>query len=144
MGLFVTKVIVSVESIKLDPDELRKMIDSEKCGSIVSFIGLTRGIDEGKKIKELVFDAWEEKLPIILRKIGLEAIEIFEIKQVIISHRIGNVKPKEPIVCIHVASIHRAEGFSACSWLIDELKKQAPLWKKEVRPDGFTWKSGLG
>ena len=52
--------------------------------------------------------------------------------------------PGEPTVCIHVASAHRAEGVEACSWLIDELKRQAPLWKKEVRADGEIWKAGLG
>ena len=47
-------------------------------------------------------------------------------------------------MCIHVGSAHRAEGCEACSWLIDELKRQAPLWKKEIRADGEIWKTGLG
>jgi molybdopterin synthase catalytic subunit len=137
-------VIITVESDKLEPDKLRKMIDREECGSIVSFIGLTRGIDNSLKIKELVFDSWEEKLPQVLEEIANKSIAKFGVKKVIISHRVGNVKPKEPLVCIHVASIHRAEGFAACSWVIDELKKQAPLWKKEISEDGIIWKKGLG
>lgn len=140
----VKDVIITIESAKLEPDELRKMIDSDDCGSIVSFIGLTRGIENSIKIRELIFDAWEEKLPNILKRLGDESIKKFGVKKVIISHRIGRVSPKEPIVCIHVASTHRKEGFIACSWLIDELKSQAPLWKKEVREDGVIWKKGLG
>jgi molybdopterin synthase catalytic subunit len=54
------------------------------------------------------------------------------------------VLPGEDIVCIHVASPHRKEGFEACAWLIDALKAQAPVWKKEVRADGAHWKEGLG
>ena len=52
--------------------------------------------------------------------------------------------PQEPIVAIHVGSPHRKEAFQACEWLIDELKKQAPIWKKEVTSEGETWKEGLG
>jgi molybdopterin synthase catalytic subunit len=47
-------------------------------------------------------------------------------------------------VSIHVASPHRKEAFQACEWLIDELKKQAPLWKREVTSKGSNWKAGLG
>jgi molybdopterin synthase catalytic subunit len=54
------------------------------------------------------------------------------------------VGPGENIVAIHVASPHRKEAFEGCSWLIDELKRQAPLWKKEVKPSGASWKAGLG
>ena len=60
------------------------------------------------------------------------------------SHRTGFVEPGQEIVCIHVGSAHREEGFTACSWLISELKRQAPLWKKEFREDGEFWKAGLG
>ena len=111
---------------------------------MVSFTGIVRGEDESAKVQELIFDSWEEKLPIVLRNIGEESVEKFGVKSVSIAHRIGSVKPEEPIVSIHVSSIHRNEGFLACSWLIDELKRQAPLWKKEVREDGVRWKQGLG
>ena len=83
-------------------------------------------------------------LPSVLQRLGLEAVEKFSIHSVVMAHRTGVVHPQEPIVCIHVASPHRTEGFEACSWLISELKSQAPLWKKEVRADGEIWKSGLG
>ena len=77
-------------------------------------------------------------------EVVLDAIERFGVGGIAMSHRTGVVLPGEDIVCIHVASPHRKEGFEACSWLIDELKAQAPLWKKEVRADGTHWKEGLG
>ena len=80
----------------------------------------------------------------MLRSIADQSISKFGVKSVVMAHRIGSVKPDENIVCIHVGSAHRSEGFSACSWLISELKKQAPLWKKEIREDGEFWKAGLG
>jgi molybdopterin synthase catalytic subunit len=119
-------------------------LNIEGCGSVVSFVGLTRGDDNGIKVKRLEFDAWENKLNHILSDIAKTSIDKFSVKSVLVAHRIGIVEPSEPIVCIHVGSKHRAAGFEACSWLINQLKLQAPLWKKEVRSDGEIWKQGLG
>ena len=138
------RVRVLVETEQLDPDELRHELEVEGCGSVVSFVGLTRGEDDGVTVERLEFDAWEEKLPVVLNNLAEQAVDQFGVNSVVLAHRIGSVGPSEPIVCIHVASPHRAEGFEACSWLIDELKRQAPLWKKEVRADGEIWKAGLG
>ncbi|MBJ17059.1 MAG: molybdenum cofactor biosynthesis protein MoaE [Euryarchaeota archaeon] len=137
-------VHVLVDDKSLNPEDLRHFIDVEGCGSIVTFVGLTRSEESGSLVKRLEFDAWEEELPRVLREIAEESISSFGIKSVVIAHRIGSVGPGDTIVCIHVGSEHRKEGFSACSWLISELKKQAPLWKKEIREDGEYWKSGLG
>ena len=70
--------------------------------------------------------------------------EEFGVSGIAISHRVGVVGPQENIVAIHVCSPHRKEAFLACSKIIDELKIQAPLWKKEVTESGAKWKSGLG
>jgi len=137
-------VHIEVATEKLDIAKLRGLIDIRGCGSIVSFVGVTRDIEDGFSVKSLEFDAWEGKLPGVLNRIAHESISEFGVTSVVIAHRIGSVEPGEDIVCIHVGSAHREEGFSACSWLISELKKQAPLWKKEIREDGEFWKSGLG
>ena len=139
-----TRARALIEPERLDPEALREMLDSEGCGSVVSFVGLTRGEEGGTKVERLEFDAWEEKLPGVLNELAERAIELFGVLSVVMAHRTGSVGPGEPIVCIHVASPHRAEGFEACSWLIDELKRQAPLWKKEIRADREVWKAGLG
>ena len=128
----------------LDVAKLRGLVDTQGCGSIVSFVVVTRGMEEGFSVKRLEFDAWEDRLSDVLRSIANESITEFGVKSVVIAHRIGSVEPSEDIVCIHVGSAHREEGFSACSRIISELKKQAPLWKKEIREDGEFWKAGLG
>ena len=137
-------VIIRIEDQNLDPNFLRSLMDVEGCGSIVSFVGLTRGEDNGITVKRLEFDAWENKLNHVLSDIAKTSIEKFGVKSVLVAHRVGAVEPSEPIVCIHVGSKHRKAGFEACSWLINQLKLQAPLWKKEVRSDGEIWKPGLG
>ena len=137
-------IIIRIEKENLDPNFLRSLVDVDGCGSVVSFVGLTRGDDNGVKVERLEFDSWEDKLENILSEIARTSIDKFGIKSVLIAHRTGAVEPSEPIVCIHVGSRHRAAGFEACSWLINQLKLQAPLWKKEVRSDGEIWKQGIG
>ncbi len=138
------RVIIVPAPDSLDSNAVRDKLMLDGCGSVISFLGLTRGYEDGVAVERLEFDAWEEKLPEVLERLGEEAIEKFGVTSVSMAHRTGSVGPSEPIVAIHVASPHRAEGFEACSWLIDELKSQAPLWKKEVRADGTVWKGGLG
>ncbi|MEC7708615.1 MAG: molybdenum cofactor biosynthesis protein MoaE [Candidatus Thermoplasmatota archaeon] len=137
-------VHIEVSREPLDTSQLRGLVDTQGCGSIVSFVGITRGMEDGFSVQSLEFDAWEGRLPDVLRSIATQSLSDFGVKSVVIAHRIGSIEPGENIVCIHVGSPHRAEGFSACSWLISELKKQAPLWKKEIREDGEFWKAGLG
>ena len=103
-----------------------------------------RGKEGDADVLRLEFDAWEGKLAAVLDRLAQEAMHDHGVLAVAMSHRIGAVGPNEPIVAIHVGSPHRAEAFSACSWLIDELKRQAPLWKKEVTSEGEQWKEGLG
>ena len=79
-----------------------------------------------------------------MENLANQACDTFGALSVAMAHRTGRVEPQESIVSIHVASPHRKEAFQACEWLIDELKKQAPLWKREVTSDGSTWKAGLG
>ena len=137
-------IIVETSKESLDPDLLREKLDLDGSGSIVSFVGITRNVEEGVEVLKLEFDAWEDQLEEVLYSISKQAIAEFSINGVAVSHRVGVVGPSEPIVAIHVASTHRSEGFEACSWVIDELKAQAPLWKKEVTISGTTWKGGLG
>ena len=136
-------VSVVVEPDTLDPDCYAICL-KPKAVEAISFVGLTRGVDQGVEVQRLEFDAWEEQLPSVLQSLCFDALDRFSVKSIVMAHRTGSVEPQEPIVCIHVGSVHRAEGFEACSWLISELKNQAPLWKKEVRADGEVWKGGLG
>ena len=138
------RVVVETPAESLDVEGLRQRLFVENCGSIVSFVGLTRGIDNGQVIEALEFETWEGRLTDVLRNIGETAIEQFGISGVAIAHRSGRVEPEEPIVAIHVSSPHRPEGFDACKWVIETLKAEAPLWKSEVCENGRRWVGGLG
>ncbi len=128
----------------LDHETLRQQLETVGCGAIVSFLGITRGTEGDAEVYALEFDAWQEKLGPVLENLANQACDTYGALSVAMAHRTGRVEPQESIVSIHVASPHRKEAFQACEWLIDELKKQAPLWKREVTSDGSTWKAGLG
>jgi len=128
----------------LDDAALKAKLPTEGCGAIVSFLGITRGKEGDADVLRLEFDAWQEQLTAVLNGLAEQAIVKFGVLAIAMAHRVGSVEPQEPIVAIHVGSPHRKEAFQACEWLIDELKKQAPLWKKEVTSKGESWKAGLG
>ena len=138
------RVVVEEAPDVLQPDALRSKLNTEGCGAVVSFVGLTRETEGEAEVLRLEFDAWQDKLTPVLRRLADEAVDRFGVLSVAMAHRTGAVGPQEPIVAIHVGSPHRKEAFQACEWLIDELKKQAPIWKKEVTTHGETWKEGLG
>ena len=137
-------VLVEEAPDVLNPDDLLKRLNTAGCGAVVSFVGLTRETEGDEEVLRLEFDAWQDKLTPVLESLAHQSIERFGITSVAMAHRSGAVGPQEPIVAIHVGSPHRKEAFTACEWLIDELKKQAPIWKKEVTTSGETWKEGLG
>ena len=137
--------IIIEEAVEaLDDVALKAKLPTEGCGAIVSFLGITRGKEGDADVLRLEFDAWQEQLTSVLYGLAEQAIGKFGVLAVAMAHRVGSVEPQEPIVAIHVGSPHRKEAFQACEWLIDELKKQAPLWKKEVTSKGESWKAGLG
>lgn len=139
------QIVVEVCPGPLDPQQLLAKLDLDGCGSVVSFLGLTRGMEGGREISALEFDGWELRLKDELATICSEAISNFHVRCIALSHRVGIVGVSAPIVSIHVGSAHRQEGFEACSWLISSLKKHASLWKLQHFTDGASeWKEGLG
>jgi molybdopterin synthase catalytic subunit len=137
-------IVIEEAPAALDHAALREQLETKGCGAIVSFLGITRGTEGEAEVYALEFDAWRERLGSVLRDLANQACDTFGTLSVAMAHRTGRVEPQESIVSIHVASPHRKEAFQACEWLIDELKKQAPLWKREVTSHGSTWKAGLG
>ena len=137
-------IIVQEAPDVLQPEALRRRLDTAGCGAVVSFVGLTRETEGDADVLRLEFDAWQDKLTPVLERLAGQAIQDFGVLSVAMAHRTGAVGPQEPIVAIHVGSAHRKEAFAACEWLIDELKRQAPIWKKEVTTAGEKWKEGLG
>jgi molybdopterin synthase catalytic subunit len=107
-------------------------------GGIAVFLGTTRRKtqDSGRTLLALDYEAYAEMAIAQMRDLARLARQRWPIRRLAILHRTGRVKLAEPSVVIAVSTPHRAEAFEACRWIIDTLKKDVPIWKKEVWADG--------
>jgi molybdopterin synthase catalytic subunit len=124
----------------LPAERVREFISGDPAlGGIVAFEGATRSeIDprHGGLIR-LDYEAYASMALCRMRSLAETVCERWSAGRVAITHRLGPIPPGEASVMIAVACPHRAEAFDACRWLIDMLKRDVPIWKKDVFEDGF-------
>ncbi|MFN2975367.1 molybdenum cofactor biosynthesis protein MoaE [Terriglobus aquaticus] len=111
-------------------------------GAVTVFDGIVRNNTKGRQTLYLDYTAYEPMALEQMRALSAEAMERFGVRDVALVHRLGRLTVGETSVLIAVASAHRGPTFEACRWLIDTLKKQVPIWKKEVFVDGAVWGAG--
>ena len=104
--------------------------DIPGAGAVVDFWGVVRLLEDGREIDGIDYDAHREMAEHQLKRIAEQAAEQFGLKLVIIHHRIGFITVGKPSLFLRVASSHRSEGFRASQWIVDELKKKVPIWKR--------------
>jgi molybdopterin synthase catalytic subunit len=104
--------------------------DVAGAGAIVDFLGVVRPIEDGREIAGIDYDAHWKMAEHQLKRIAEQAAERFGLMLVIIHHRTGFIAVGEPSLFLRVGSSHRREGFRASQWIIDELKKKVPIWKR--------------
>ncbi|RDH89159.1 MAG: molybdenum cofactor biosynthesis protein MoaE [endosymbiont of Seepiophila jonesi] len=108
-------------------------------GGVVSFIGLMRDINEGEAVSTMTLEHYPGMTEKSLQTIVDEANQRWDLLGSRVVHRVGEMKPTDPIVLVAVASTHRGEAFQVCEFIIDFLKTRAPFWKKESTPEGSRW-----
>lgn len=135
---------LTIEPIEVN-SVARRVVPPE-CGATVTLDGYARKFTkkDGKVIETeyLVYEAYEEMAVKEMRKLIEQAKADFAISNVGIVHRTGRLEIGETSVVISVAAPHRRDAFAACEWLIKELKRTVPIWKKEVYADGEAWSEG--
>ncbi len=110
-----------------------------RIGAIASFIGLVRDLNEGDRVAEMTLEHYPGMTERALERIVDEAKARWDIVDVLVVHRVGTMRPLDQIVLVVVTSAHRGEAFSACEFVMDYLKTQAPFWKKEQTSTGGRW-----
>lgn len=110
--------------------------DDRGVGGVVSFIGLMRDLNQGDEVAAMTLEHYPGMTERALDRIVEEANERWDLLGVRLVHRVGEVRPTEPIVVVVVAAAHRGEAFRACEFIIDFLKTRAPFWKLEQKTDG--------
>jgi len=123
-------------------NEAIELVSSSKSGGIAAFLGKVREESHGRRVKKLIYEAYEEMAIEEMKRIREEAMKKFPILDMVIWHRYGELEVGENTILIVAAGKHRREAFEACIWAVDEVKKRVPIWKKEVTDEGEFWIEG--
>jgi len=131
----------------IDITSVSRRVVPPECGATVTLDGYARRFTKEKDgsardTEYLVYEAYEPMAIKEMKKLIAAAKAKFEISHVGIVHRTGRIEIGETSVVISVAAPHRRAAFEACEWLIKELKRTVPIWKKEVYADGEEWIEG--
>ncbi|MFT7107789.1 MAG: molybdopterin synthase catalytic subunit [Yoonia sp.] len=106
-------------------------------GAVVSFTGIVR--DTSGDLHEMLIEHYPGMTENAISKIAGEAVQRWDLADVLVIHRYGSLQPGVPIMMVVTASVHRAAAFEAADFLMDYLKSRAPFWKKEITTSGATW-----
>ncbi|MEP6787637.1 MAG: molybdenum cofactor biosynthesis protein MoaE [Acidobacteriota bacterium] len=132
----------------IDITSVARRVVPPECGATVTLDGYARRFTENKdtgEVRETLYLEYEAYEPMAIKemdKLVKAAHEEFEIASVGIVHRLGKLEIGDTSVVISVAAPHRKAAFAACEWLIRELKRTVPIWKKEIYADGEKWVEG--
>jgi len=130
---------IAVLPTTLDPAELEAAVAGPDIGAVVSFAGVARQHGTLPEVARLEYEAYVPMAEAVLTAIADEIAAKHPGTRVAIHHRTGTLALGEAAVLIAAAAPRRAAAFEACREAIEELKSRAPIWKKEVGPDGDVW-----
>ena len=134
---------VTVSDDPIDTGALLAEVGRADSGATVLFLGTVRDHSQGKEgVTHLDYEVYPEMVESQIAKIAEEALGKWDVLSVVVEHRSGVVVTGEASVAVAVSSEHRADAFEAARYLIDELKRRAPIWKKEHWPGGAEWSRG--
>lgn len=125
---------ITQEPIRLD--EFFSSAPKPSCGALASFVGLVRDHDHGRRVLRLHYECYRSMAEKMLEEILVDAKRLWPVDEVRILHRVGTLEIGETALAIAVSSAHRAEAFEACRFVIEQIKKKVPIWKKEIFEEG--------
>jgi len=131
-----------VTSEPLDSVAVARIVSADDCGAVVTFVGLVRDHNAGRKVLWLDYEAYEPLALKAFEQIGEEAAGRWPASRLAIHHRIGRVAIGEASVVLAAASAHRADAFAASRFTIERIKQIVPIWKHEHFEGGDVWIEG--
>ncbi|HSH97934.1 MAG: molybdopterin synthase catalytic subunit MoaE [Methylophilaceae bacterium] len=132
-------VKVQAEDFDVGAEINRLRLGRPDTGAVVSFVGQVRDLNDGEQVNTLTLEHYPGMTEAALENIIATAKQRWNIFDALVIHRVGELKPTEQIVLVAVSGAHRGEAFSACEFIMDFLKTEAPFWKKEQTPNGERW-----
>lgn len=133
------KILVQAEPFDLAAELAALYRGHPEVGAVASFLGITRDRNDGQGVTAMTLEHYPGMTERALERIANEARSRWDLLDVTIIHRVGELWPTDPIVLVAVAAAHRGDAFAACEFIMDYLKTRAPFWKKEVTPEGERW-----
>lgn len=132
---------IRVQTETFDPGHMLNALHAEQAGvgAVVGFVGYVRDFNDGQDVAGMTLEHYPGMTEKALQSIVDEAHQRWPLVNTDVLHRVGELKPGEPIVFVGVTSAHRQAAFEACHFIIDFLKTRAPFWKREDTPDGPRW-----
>ncbi len=121
--------------IPLDLAALLAEVTAPERGGVASFLGLVRDHHDGRGVSALAYSAYEPMADSVCGEIVAEAEARWPVR-VAVRHRVGELSIGDAAVAVAVAGDHRDEAFAACRYVIEELKRRVPIWKRETYADG--------
>jgi molybdopterin synthase catalytic subunit len=128
--------VFSLSHTPIEVERLKSSLVNAKAGALSTFEGWVRNHNDGRAVRELAYEAAESLAVKEATKIIEEARAKFEICDAVCVHRVGDLQIGDLAVWVGVSSVHRDTAFSACRYIIDEIKLRLPIWKKETYTDG--------
>jgi molybdopterin synthase catalytic subunit len=110
-----------------------------KIGAVASFIGVVRDVNEDQAVSVMALEHYPGMTEKAIEEIIGQARSRWNVLNVLVIHRVGQLRPMDQIVLVAVAGGHRGDAFAACEFIMDYLKTRAPFWKKEQAGTGARW-----
>jgi molybdopterin synthase catalytic subunit len=131
--------MVKITKQPISPELIVNRVKTDTSGCVVTYVGLIRNHSQGKEVISVEYTDADGTAQEKLQKIVTKARKKWQINDMSMHHRIGELKVGDINLVVAVASAHREEGFAACQYAIDQFKKKLPTKKKETYRDGSTW-----
>ncbi len=125
------RILVELTHQRIDVGSLRGHLSDPDTGAHAWFEGVTRRMTAGRETVKLVYEAFEPMAVSALRQLAGQACERFELAAIVIVHRLGEVAIGEPSIVIGCSAAHRVGALAALPWLMDRIKADVPIWKRE-------------
>jgi molybdopterin synthase catalytic subunit len=132
-------VRIQTEDFDAGTEIARLRAGNPAVGAVASFVGVVRDRNDGDTVATLTLEHYPGMTEKAIEGIVAEARSRWNIIDVTVVHRVGELKPLDQIVLVVVAGGHRGDAFAACEFIMDYLKTRAPFWKKELTPEGARW-----
>jgi molybdopterin synthase catalytic subunit len=134
-------IVVRVQAADFDAgaEMARLRAGNPAIGAVASFVGVARDRNDGSAVATLTLEHYPGMTERALQKICADAAQRWDVIDIFVVHRVGELRPLDQIVLVIVTSAHRGEAFACCEFVMDYLKTEAPFWKKEATPQGARW-----